>query len=245
MLLAISDKIHQTEILVREGVGTREVLNKQALLLQGQSSQNMVLQKLQEALLEQRQRQAQPLGLSSLSQTDVDFVLGGDLRVEFAAGSSSPENGWLKDVGPVVCYPISDSPTAKANLDIYRSIQEGAFVQRFYGTLRAPQGLYAVMEDLQEGRTMNHKLQEDYNTTPIAVRMKIASDLAKTVAWYHKAQLLLKSIGDSTVVLKIVPSGAMHPILTKLENVRNVSLGPTKCSMRCLSVTDPSENYGF
>lgn len=195
------------------------------MLLQGQSSVNAVLQKLQEALLEQRRRQAQPLGFSSLSQTDADFVLDGDLKVDFTAGSLSTGHGWLKDVGPVVYYSILDSPTAKANLDIYRSIQEGAFVQRFYGTLRAPQGLYAVMEDLQQVDTMNHRLQGDYNTTPVAVRMKIASDLAKTVAWYHKAQLLLKSISDSTVALKTSPSSVVHPILTKLENVRNVSIG--------------------
>jgi hypothetical protein len=96
-------------------------------------------------------------------------------------------------------------------------------VQRFYGTLRAPQGLFAVMEDLQHVETLDYMLQGDCLAIPLATRMKVASDLAKTVAWYHKAQLLLKSISDAPVAWKTGPSGAEHPIF-KVENVRNVSI---------------------
>lgn len=163
---------------------------------------------------------------------DADFALGDDLKVDFPAGNASPGQGRLKEVGPVICYPILDSPSAKANLDVYRNIQEGAFVQRFYGTLRAPQGLFAVMEDLQHVETLNYMLQGDYLATPLATRMKVASDLAKTVAWYHKAQLLLKSISDATVAWKTGPSGVEHPIFTKLENVRNVSIHKTPIAPR-------------
>jgi hypothetical protein len=54
--------------------------------------------------------------------SDADFALGDDLKVDFLAGNTSPGQSRLKEVGPVICYHILDSPSAKANLDIYRSI---------------------------------------------------------------------------------------------------------------------------
>lgn len=54
----------------------------------------------------------------------------------------------MGNVEPIVCYPILASKTSKESLDIYRDIQEGAYVQRFYSTLGTNEKYYAIMEDL-------------------------------------------------------------------------------------------------
>lgn len=149
--------------------------------------------------------------------------MNNDLQIEFDSQDPPIGRGLLENAGAVICYPVLQSSTAKENLDVYRNIQEGAFVQRFYGTLKASDKFYAVMEDLSDEPTLNRYCQNRWASTTLFERAKLASDLAKTMAWYHKAQLLLKSVSDLNVVLKKLPSAVMHPILTKLENVRNVS----------------------
>ncbi|KAF8854351.1 hypothetical protein BDZ45DRAFT_676994 [Acephala macrosclerotiorum] len=202
-----------TEILVREGVAFRK-------LLAGQDSQNEIMRNLQKNM-EERDRREHQLSSATLSRIQPDFYLDHTFRLTFDANEPFYGKGTLENVGPIICYPIQPSKVAKENLDIYCDLQEGAYVQRFHGTLSANKTYYAVMEDLTGEMTLNQACLKDLTQSSLLERARLASDLAKSMAWFHKADLLLKSVTDQTVVLKRLPSGKLCPVLTNLENLRN------------------------
>lgn len=53
-------------------------------------------------------------------------------------------------------------------------------------------------------------------------RIGLAYDLAKTTAWYHRAEILLRSVSDDTIIPKKISSGNMVPFLTRLKNARHI-----------------------
>jgi hypothetical protein len=194
------------------------------MLLHDQRTQTEIMTDLQQKLKERDSRLQQRLGSSSLSKVQPDFVLGEGLTVAFDSKEPYNGRGSLKGVGNIICYPILPSITAKENLDIYLGLQEGAYVQRFYGTLKADERYYAVMEDFEGEITLNQACREHLLPASLLERADLAADLAKSVAWFHRADVVLKSISDRTVMLKKMPSGKIYPFLTNLENLRTVSL---------------------
>jgi hypothetical protein len=115
------------------------------------------------------------------------------------------------------------STSSQASLEIYQKIQTGAFVQRYYGIAQRESNLYAIMEYLDEEETLARTCLDNSLPAAILERVQLAYDLSKTMAWYHRAEMLLKSVSDHTIVLKKLPSGRLCPILTRLENARHVS----------------------
>ena len=83
--------------------------------------------------------------------------------------------------------------------------------------------LYAVMEDCRDEITLNKACREGLLPDSLLDRVELATSLAKSVAWFHRADVVLKSINDNTVVLKRLPSGKIYPFLTNLEKLRTVS----------------------
>jgi hypothetical protein len=181
-------------------------------------------------------RERQPLSLANLSRIQPDLSLDDSFAVEFDIQEPYYGRGDLRGIGPIICYPIQPSRTAKENLDVYRNIQEGAYVQRLYGALEANGKYYAVMEEFVGEITLNQACVENQLPAALLERAQLASDLAKSMAWYHKAELLLKSVADHTIVLKRLPSGRLCPFLTNLENVRNVSKKGTIIGNRAKTV---------
>jgi hypothetical protein len=173
-----------------------------------------------------------------------DFYLDESFSLTFEAEEPFHGKGTFRSIGPVVCYPIQSSKASKQNLDIYRDIQEGAYVQRLYGTLSANEKYYAVMEDLTGEMTLGQACAQALQQRTLRERAQLCSDLAKTMAWYHKADLLLKSVSDRTVFLKTLPSGKICPVLSNLENLRNVGHKPIP-RHGYLTVPDIPENYQF
>lgn len=157
-----------------------------------------------------------------MSTIETDFVLKDDSTLKFDDPDTSIGRGSIKDVGRVVCYKIVLSSSTPENLKIYRNIQAGAFVQRFYGTLKANDNYYVVMEELDEDNTLRKACHTGSLPKSLLERVDLAYNVAKTMAWYHRAQLLLKSVSDNTVVLKQMRSGNIIPFLTRLENARHV-----------------------
>lgn len=80
------------------------------------------------------------------------------------------------------------------------------------------------MESLDEHETLAHAI--DNNTLPSSSleRLQLAHDLAKSMAWYHRAEMKLKSHSDDTIILKTLPSGKLCAVMTRLEGARHVSI---------------------
>jgi hypothetical protein len=185
-----------------------------------QKSQHDILVDIQQAV------HARELGGKAspfVIQTQADLVLTDTSVIKFETLDHSVGRGKLPEVGSVVCYKIVLSASTQENLRTYMNIQTGAFVQRLYGTLEVEGNIYAVMEDLDDSQTLNEACKNKTLPTALSTRLDLAYNIAKTMAWYHRAELLLKSVTDHTVTLKELPSGRIVPFLTRLENVRQVS----------------------
>lgn len=157
-----------------------------------------------------------------LKQSRCDFILDDSCDIKFDYGASNGR-GCINGVGAVVCYQIPTLSFTQKNLEVYRNIQAGAYVQRLYGTLEVNSRYYAVMEDLEGGTTLARACHGGALPRTMLERIGLAYDLAKTMAWYHKAELLLRSITDTTVILRELSSGKICPFLTRLHNSRHVS----------------------
>jgi hypothetical protein len=160
---------------------------------------------------------------TGLRKPTCDFSLNSFSNIVFDPSAAIGRGHLNEVVGEVVCYQIPVENFTKKNLDIYRSIQTGAYVQRLYGTLETNNRYYAVMQDLEGGTTLAQACQENTLPQTMLERASLAYDVAKTVAWYHQAELLLRSITDTTVILKTLPTGKVCPFLTRLHNSRHVS----------------------
>jgi hypothetical protein len=58
----------------------------------------------------------------------------------------------------------------------------------------------------------------------LQLRLKVAYNIAKTMAWYHKADILLKSLQDCSIVLQDNSNGELVPYMTHVETIRHVSI---------------------
>jgi hypothetical protein len=110
-------------------------------------------------------------------------------------------------------------------MEIYPKIQAGAYVQRFHGTTEINGAIYVVMQDCTGSKSLRESCMEHTLPTNLALKVELAYNVAKSMAWYHRAGLLLKSINDETIVLVRLPNGKEAAFLTGLEHVRHVSNG--------------------
>jgi hypothetical protein len=131
--------------------------------------------------------------------------------------------GTIEGVGKVVCTKIEQSHYTLGYLEVYKNIQYTAGVQMFYGTLEVENEIYAVMEDLDDEITLLDICGESSTSLTPLEKIGVAYDLCKTVAMFHRAEICLKSLSDSTVVLKKVKGDKWYPVLTGLERSRLVS----------------------
>lgn len=179
---------------------------------------------LQKAAKAREQSQGQPFGSPPVSDIKTDFVLEDTSLIQFDSSDASVGHGTLESIGKVVCYKIALSSSTQGNLKIYKDIQAGAYVQRLYGTLKAGEDYFVVMQDLDETQTLGKACRENSLPREPLAQLGLAYDLAKTMAWYHRAELLLKSVADHNIVLKQITLDRIAPFLTRLENARHVSI---------------------
>lgn len=83
---------------------------------------------------------------------------------------------------------------------------------------------YAILEDLDGCDTLAEACKG--NRLSYLDRLSIACKVAKTVAFYHAAGLVLKSIADHTIVLKRLETTNV-PYSVGVQNIREV------CGRRC------------
>ncbi|PKK52662.1 hypothetical protein CI102_5206 [Trichoderma harzianum] len=145
-----------------------------------------------------------------------------DFTFSFESHDGLLKRGTVNSASQTVCYKIELTRSMPEFLKIYKNIQAGAYVQRLFGTVKLGENYYVVMQDLEDGKTLASACRDNgLPDTPLA-RVSLAYDIAKTMAWYHNAQLLLKSVSDHTIVLQELSSGRLAPFLTKLQNARHI-----------------------
>jgi hypothetical protein len=215
--------LRQTEILSREGVGFQNIRDAQASIAQEQTSQREILTSLRQLNLAELERRESLLGSSAITTRDGNLPLNSDVNITFESEDESIGRGYIEGIGNVVCYQMQLSTSSRASLEIYEKIQAGAFVQRYYGIVQRESKLYAIMEHLDENQTLARACLGNSLPKTTLERVQLAYDLSKTMAWYHRAEILLKSVSDHTIILKGLPSGRLCPVMTRLENARHVS----------------------
>jgi hypothetical protein len=97
-------------------------------------------------------------------------------------------------------------------------------VQHIFGITRTHENVYAVMESIDEHETLGHGISSNALPSSTLERLQLAHDVAKSMAWYHRAEMKLKSHSDDTIVLKTLSSGRRCAVMTRLEGARHVSI---------------------
>lgn len=197
-----------------------------------QGEQKDILLYLQKSARLVEKSRAQQISSLPVMGPEMDFDPKNFASFSSGLQDASSKRGILDGIGKVVCYKIELTSAKPEFLKIYKNIQAGAYVQRFYGTVKLEEGYYVVMQDLDDNKTLAAACQDESLPDAPLARISLAYDVAKTMAWYHHADLKLKSVSDHTVVLQKLSSGRLTPFLTKLENARHVRTADDekKCS---------------
>jgi hypothetical protein len=107
------------------------------------------------------------------------------------------------------------------HVEIYKRISVGALVQSFYGICERNGTKYAVLEDLRNEPTLANAV-EHCLLPDDSQRLRVAYDLANTMAYFHSVGILVKGLSDDTVVLRKLDDDKFQPCLTNLETARTV-----------------------
>lgn len=201
-----------------------DLISKQlGSVLKTQGEQKEILLYLQASAKLIEGGKADWLSSAPIVELQTDFQAK-DFTFSFESQDGLLKRGTVNSVSQIVCYKIELTRSMLESLKIYSNIQAGAYVQRLFGTVKLNENYYVVMQDLEDGKTLASACKDGgLPDTPLA-RVSLAYDIAKTMAWYHNAQLLLKSVSDHTIVLQELSSERLAPFLTKLQNARHVSI---------------------
>jgi len=136
--------------------------------------------------------------------------------------------GTLLDNGEpvsVICYKYRDSeiggvPGLPRIAHIYERISKRVQFQRFWGIYEAAGTRYSIMEDVSSSVKLCSAI-EHQQAPSLINKLRIAYEIANAMAYLHQVGMLLKSLTDATVYLKVV-NGVTKPIITGLESARQV-----------------------
>jgi serine/threonine protein kinase len=135
------------------------------------------------------------------------------------------------------------------HVEVYKRISVGALVQSFYGICERNGKKYAVMEDLRNQPTLAVAIKSNLLPNDSPTRIRIAYDLANTIAYLHSVGIIIKSMSDDTVVLRRLDGGKFQPCLTNLETARMVRV--PSCNRRIIAARhvtlypDPGTNCPY
>jgi hypothetical protein len=202
-----------------------------AKLLQGQRDMKTVLNDVKELLIEEERRKRKAFASAGGGiKIKADFAEDDSrLSLEFAEGQDIFGRqgligiGTLQGVGQVTCVTVEASEYTSHYLRIYRDIQYGASVQKCYGLMRKGDAYYAVLQSVDGLSTLSHACSDGTITkASYAERLGLAYEIVKSVAWLHKAEIVLRSITDQQIYLSRGADGTLSPIITGLERAREV-----------------------
>jgi len=155
---------------------------------------------------------------------DTSLQIHGDLDIAFEGKQYKIGMATHTQFGSVICYRIEATTFTQSALKLYSEVQYGSYVQRLFGLTRAHDCVYAVMESLDEHKTLAHAIDNSTLPSSSLERLQLAHDLAKSMAWYHRAEMKLKSHSDDTIILKMLRSRKRCAVMTCLEGARHASI---------------------
>lgn len=108
---------------------------------------------------------------------------------------------------------------------IYEKISNIARVQQLYAVALIDSHQYALMQKLEVDRTLSSAIKSrDLSRSSLSHRLAFAYELAATVSALHSSGLLVKIISDMTVIVQRGPQDQILPLLSGLENAREVCI---------------------
>ncbi|KAK3391180.1 kinase-like domain-containing protein [Podospora didyma] len=144
-----------------------------------------------------------------------------DTRLKASQDSSGDLSGTL-DGQRVVLYPISsnqrDSRVGPRHVTLYSKLSANTSVHSFYGLADRNGQLYAVMQDLRTAKSLGSCLA-DPQFSDARDRLRVAYDVAQTMAYLHSVEILVRSLSDQNVVLTR-EDREWKPVLTRLDQAR-------------------------
>jgi hypothetical protein len=228
--------VNQIETLARQRAGFIDLKKTQEAVARNQSITFESLAVVREYVDEERKRRSAKIEISRRASGKIkcDFKQGDkgvkiilQEELDIVGRKTLVGRGTIEDVGKVVCTKIEPSQYALGYLEVYKNIQYTTGVQMFFGTLEIENEIYAIMEDLDDEITLLDICGDNSTSLTTLAKIGVAYDLCKTISMFHKAEICLKSLSDSTVVLKKVKDDKWYPVLTGLERSRLVSCSLT------------------
>lgn len=107
---------------------------------------------------------------------------------------------------------------------IYERLSASTLVHPFYGVAKRFGHSWAVMKDMRQFHSLGSAMKAKELPETTLGRIEIAQNIAKTVAYLHSVDILVKRLSDTSVLLSVDSSGVMTPYLTNLERARLVSI---------------------
>ena len=209
----------------------KEVKEGDSTLMQSQEEVKAVLDDVKQQLVEAARRKTKAFASAGgVVNIKADFTEDDSrMSLEFTEGhdifgrQGLIGSGTLKGVGEVTCVTVESSEYTSHYLQIYRDMQYGACVQKCYGLLQKEDLYYAVLQSVDGLSTLVQACKDGTITKLTSTeRIGLSYELAKSVAWLHKAQIVARSIADQQIYLRHNADGSLSPVITGLERAREV-----------------------
>lgn len=136
--------------------------------------------------------------------------------------------GQVAGYGAVECRRLDDSLMSRHALQLYQDFQRGAHIQTIHGIAEINKQEYVIMQDCSGLQTLKSWRADASRILILRDRIRIAYDVAQSVAWLHGGGLLLKFLTETFI--RLCNDGNSHPILTQLGYARCVSRPRSACT---------------
>ena len=165
-----------------------------------------------------------------------------DRRINVHYDGHNILRGTLDNEQLITCFEYRDTgigalPNLPRIAHIYNRISARVQLQGFYGIYETAGRKYSIMEDLSSWPTLSSSIQQ-VAIPSLLTRLRMAYEIANTMAYLHQVGMLLKSLSDATVYLKVV-NGEEKPIITDLESARLVLIASIQISSHVIRFSRP------
>ena len=163
--------------------------------------------------------------MKPISLPHYEIITTEDKRLELLSLSTVPERA-IFDRHKVRLEKIhADFGRSPRLIRVYKQIGDVSMVQTLFGVLEKPSGSrYALMEDLSEYDTLKYFFEKHSDVaTPLIQKLQFAYDVASTLSSLHENRILVKNISETTIHVKISTNNTYEPVLSGLEEAREVS----------------------
>lgn len=141
----------------------------------------------------------------------------------------------------VNCEPVNEDimqygGKGAHHVAIYSRLSANILVHQFYGIAKKFDRRWAVMQDLRDVQTLSAAITSKSLPEAVIGRLNIAYDIAKTIAYLHSVDIVVKRLSDQNIRL-VQKENVYTPYLTHLERARLVR-GPCRKILKANSMSD-------